>query len=250
VQARLVQRAGRGARVEERTSPVNMWLAMDMLYLHLRLIQSALDQKAEAKPMGWCHRERSQGRAVMRGREVACLSGGMGLPLGQSQERASPFLAKFDRSASFATGRAAAYAVSGALLTLVLQAVTSRTWFVCSTDEVPRRLVPQGWVSLGYKSYTKGRGHASEAGTASPRPRPKGCQQRQSRGSLFRRAESACSERQNLRVPSGSLRFMGPVSPTNAATKWPGGTSSPQLAGSLSNSPQQPKPGQAAVRSR
>lgn len=199
--------------------------------------------------MGSSHRERSQGRAAMHGLEVACLPGKMGLPLGQSQERASPFLAKFDRSASFATGRAAAYAVSGALLTLVLQAVTSRTWFVRSTDEVPRRLLPHGGVNLGYKSHTKGCGYASEAGTASPRPRPKGCQQRQSRGSLFRSAESACSERQNLRVPPGPLRFIGPVSPTHAATKWREGTSSPQRAGSLSNSPQQPKPAQAAVRS-
>ena len=224
-----------------------MWLAMDVLYLHLRLIQSALDQKAEAKPMGLSHRERSQGRAVMHGREVACLPGGMGSPLGQSQERASPFLAKFDRSASFATGRAAAYAVSGALLTLVVQAVTSRTWFVCSTDEVPRRLVPHGWVSLGYKSHTKGRGHASEAGTVSPRPRPKGCQQRQSRGSRLRLGGDVCSERQNLRVPFGTRGFMGPVSPTFTAAKWRDGTSSCQWVGSLSNSPTRPKPGPTAV---
>jgi hypothetical protein len=241
---------GRGARVEERTSPVNMGLAMDVLYLHLRLIQSALGQKAEAKPMGLPHRECSQGRAAMRGREVACLPGGMGPPLGQSQERASPFLAKFDRSASFATGRAVAYAVSDGLLALVLPAVTSRTWFVRSTDEVPRRLILQGWVSLGYKSHTKGRGHASETGTAFPRPRPKGCQQRQSRGARRWLAKGACSERQNLRVPLGSLRVMGPVSPANAATKWREGTSSLQLAGLLSNSPQQPEPGRVAVRSR
>ena len=45
-------------------------MAKDMLYLHLRLIQSALGQKAEAEPVG-NHRERSQGRAVMRGHEVA-----------------------------------------------------------------------------------------------------------------------------------------------------------------------------------
>src|SRR6266542_6024557 len=78
---------GRGARVEERTCSVNMRLAMDMLNLHLRLIQSALGQKAEAKPMGFSHRERSQGRAVMRGHEVASLPGEMGPPLGQSHER-------------------------------------------------------------------------------------------------------------------------------------------------------------------
>jgi hypothetical protein len=241
---------GRGARVEERTSPANVRMAKDMLYLHLRLIQSALGQKAEAKPLGCSQRERSQDRAAMGGREVACLPGEMGLPLGQSQERASPFLAKFGRSASFATGRAAAYAVSGALLTLVIPAATSRVWFVHSTDEVPRRLVRSGQVSLGYKSHTKGPGHASETGTAFPRPRPKGCQQRQSRGLRQRLAASACSERQNLRVPLGPPGFMEPVSPAIAATKWPDGTSSRQPAGPLSNSPQQPWPGQAAVRPR
>ena len=218
-----------------------MGLAMDVLYLHLRLIQSALGQKAEAKPMGLPHRECSQGRAVMRGREVACLPGGLGPPLGQSQERASPFLAKFDRSASFATGRALAYAVSGGLLALVLPAVTSRTWFVRSTDEVPRRLILQGWVSLGYKSHTKGRGHASETGRVSPQPRSKGCQQRQSRGLRGRFADHACSERQNLRVPRGPLGSMRPVSSALAATKWPGGTSSCQMADWLRNGPLQPK---------
>src|SRR2546425_487736 len=91
-----------------------MRLAMDMLYLHLRLIQSALSQKAEAKPVGLPHRERSQGRAAMRGREVACLPGEMELHLGWNHERATSFLAKFDLSASFATGRAAAHAVNGA----------------------------------------------------------------------------------------------------------------------------------------
>jgi hypothetical protein len=223
---------------------------MDKLYLHFRLIQSALSQKAEAKPVGSTHRERSQGCAAMRGHEVACLPSEMGPPMGQSHERASPFLAKFVLSASFATGRVAAQAVSGAPMALVLPAATYRTQHVRFTDEVPRRLVLGGLVSLGYKSHTKGWGHASETGTAFPRPRPKGCQQRQSRGAGVRLAAHPCSERQNLRVPLGPLRFMGPVSPVTAATKWRDGTSSCQLAGLLSNSPQQPETGQAAVRSR
>jgi len=200
--------------------------------------------------MGLSQRERSQGRAAMCGHEVACLPGAMGPPLGQSHERASPFRAKFVLSAFVATGRVAAYAVSGAPMALVLPATTSRAQHVCFTDEVPRRLVPQGRVSLGYKSHTKGRGHASETGTAFPRPRLKGCQQRQSRGAWVRLAAPACSERQNLRVPPGPLGSMGPVSPATAATNWRDGTSSCQLAGLLSNSPQQPKPGPAAVRSR
>ena len=229
-----------------------MRLAMDMLYLHLRLIQSALGQKVEAEPVGWCHRGRSQGRPAMGGREVASFPGEMGPPLGQSQERASPFLAKFDLSAYFETGRAAAHAVSGALMALVLPAVTSRIRFVRSTDEVPRRLGLSGRVSAGYKSHTKGQRYASETGTAFPRPRLKGCQQRQSRGLRQDRSSdpNACSERQNLRVPPGPLRSMGPVSPAHAATKWRGRTSSGQRAGLLSNSPPQPEPGQAAVRSR
>jgi len=219
-----------------------------MLCPIFRPTQSALGRKAEAKPVA-CHRERSQDRPVMDGREVARFPGEMGLPLGQSQERASPFLAKFDQSASFATGRDAAHAVSGAPLALVLQAVTSRVTYVRSTDEVPRCPV-FGRVSLGYKSHTKGQGHASETGMAFPRPRPKGCQQRQSRGVRLRFAASACSERQNLRVPPGPLRSTGPVSPTIAATKWRDRTSSCQMAGPLSNSPPQPEPARAAVRPR
>ena len=200
--------------------------------------------------MGSTHRERSQGRAAMRGHEVACLPGVMGPPLGQSHERASPFLAKFVLSASFATGRDAAQAVSGAPMALVLPATTSRTQYVRFTDEVLRRPALSGSVSLGYKSHTKSWGHASETGTAFPRPRLKGCQQRQSRGASVRHAGYSCSERQNLRVPRGPLGFMGPVSPATAATTWRDGTSSCQLAGLLSNSPQQPEPGHTAVRSR
>jgi hypothetical protein len=223
-------------------------MAKDMLTLHSHLAQSALGQKVEAKPVG-DHRERSQGRPAMGGREVASFPGKMGPPLGQSQERASISVAKFGLSAFNATGRAAAYSVSGVLVSLVLPAATSCVQFVCSTDEVPRRPL-SGGVSPGYKSYTKGQGEASEAGTAFPRPRPKGCQQRQSRGVPLRLAARTCSEKQNLRVPPGPLRSMGPVSPATAATKWRDGTSSCQLAGLLRNSPPQPEPGRAAVRSR
>ncbi len=223
---------------------------MDMLIVHFHLIQSALSQKVEAKPWGLPPRERSQGRAVMGGREVASLPGIMELHLGWNPERATSFLAKFDRSASIATGRAAAYAVNGVPRILVVQATTLRTWKVRFTDEVPRRPAPLGQVSLGYKSYTKGQGDASETGRVSPQPRPRGCQQRQSRGSRFRFVGSVCSERQNLRVPCGPLRFMEPVSPTLPATKWPDGTSSRQGVGSLSNSPQQPRPEHMAVRQR
>src|ERR1700692_407121 len=150
---------------------------MDMLKNHLRLIQSALGQKVKAEPMGVAHRERSQGRAVMRGHEVASLPGGMELPLGWNQERVSSAVAKFALSASIATDQALAYAVSDAPLIPVVRAITSCAWNVRFTDEVPRRPLLQGTVRFGYKSYTKGQAHASEAGRASPQPRPKGCQQ-------------------------------------------------------------------------
>ena len=196
------------------------------------------------------HRECSQSRTAMGGGEVASLPSQVGLPLGQRPERASTSGAKFDQSALNAIGRVAAGAVSGAPGSLVVQAITSSTQLVRLTDEVPRRPISQGLVSPGYKSQTKCRGQASETGRASPRPRLKGCQQRQSRGLRRRLAASACSERQNLRVPRGPLGFMGPVSPVMSATKWRDGTSSRQMTGLLSNSPQQPKPGRTAVRPR
>jgi len=195
------------------------------------------------------HRECSQGRAVMRGREVASLPGEAGLRMGQSQGRASPFLAKSVLSAYSSTGLVAAYAVSGAPLALVLHAITSCAWFVPPTDEVPRRLGP-GRVSFDYKSYTKGQGYASLMGRAFPRPHLKGCQQRQSRGTSCRFGGIVCSERQNLRVPRGPCRFMGLVSPTVRATKWLGRTSSCQTVGPLRNSPQQPVTARAAVHPR
>ena len=225
-------------------------MASELLIQHLHLIQSALGQKVEAKPRGSSPRERSQGRAVMPGLEVACLPGRTGLPLGWSRERASLFRAKFVQSGQYQTGRAAAYAVSGAPVTPVFQAITFCTWFVRFTDEVPRRLGLIGRVTASYKSHTKGLPHASVAGTGSPRPRLRGCQQRQSRGALDRFSGRACSERQNLRVPHGPPRFMGSVSPAITATKWPGGTSSRQLAGSLRNRPQQPEQEHAAVSPR
>ena len=226
-----------------------MRLAEDMLFLHLPLIQSALGQKEEAKLVGIPHRERSQRWAVMPIDEVASLPGMAGLHLGQSRshERTSPTRVKFGLLTSW-TGRVIAYAVSDAPSALVLHAITLCAQHVPLTDEVPRRLVHPGQVSPGYKSHTKGLGHASETGRASPQPRPKGCQQRQSRGWCGRFADPIGSERQNLRVPRGPLRFMGPVSSALAATTWPGWTSSRQSASLLSNSPQQPETESVAVR--
>jgi hypothetical protein len=215
-----------------------------MLYLHLPLIQSALGQKVEAKLVGLPHQERSQRWVAMPNDEVASLPGKAGLHLGQSRsqsQRASPFRAKLFGLWSSWTGRVVADAVSGASTTLVIRAIMPSTQHVPLTDEVPRRPALTGRVNPGYKSYTKGMGHASEAGRASPQPRPKGCQQRQSRDAYGRLADHACFERQNLRVPWGPLGFMGLVSPATVVTKWRSRTSSWQLVGSLSNSPQQAK---------
>lgn len=225
-------------------------MASDLLIQHLHLIQSVLSQKEEAKPRGSSPRESSQGWAVMPGHEVACLPGGMGLPLGRSCGRASPFRAKSVLSGHFQTGLVCAHTVSAVPMTPVLQAITFGTGFVRFTDEVPRCPGLRGRVTASYKSHTKGLPHASVTGTGSPRPRLRGCQQRQSRGASVRSSGRTCSERQNLRVPQGPLRFMGSVSPVIAATKWPKGTSSPQPTGLLRNRPQQPELAHAAVRSR
>lgn len=223
-----------------------------MLYLHLRLIQSALGQKAEAKPVGLSHRERSQLWAVMPKDEVAGLPGAMGLHLGWSrsqQERVSLAWMKFCRSTSLIR-RVVSYAVSDAPTIPVQQAITSSTQHVPLTDEVPRRPVLLGRVSSSYKSHTKGLGHASETGRVSPQPRPKGCQQRQSRGWDRRVTGDPCSERQNLRVPRRPGGSMRSVSPAPAATKWPGGTSSCQRVDWLRNGPGQPNVESVAVRRR
>src|SRR5437867_12623053 len=128
-------------------------MATELLILPLHLIQSALGQKVEAKLRVWHPRECSQGRVARRGREVAGLPSATGSHLGWSCGRETPSLSKSVLSASFLTGRAAAYAVSGALTTPVLPAITSRTRNVLLTDEVPRRPSTfRSGVSLAYKS--------------------------------------------------------------------------------------------------
>jgi len=199
------------------------------------------------------HRERSQGGPAVDRLEVACLPSSMGSPLGRSYGRETPSLSKSVLSASFATGRAVAYAVSGVLMAPVLPAITCGIRNVRLTDEVPRRPRPfRVGVSVAYKSDTKGPPDAPVAGTVFPRPRLQGCRQRQSRGAGRRRfgGGAVCSERQNLRVPCGPPRFMDPVSPAAQATQWPDRTSSGQSAGPLRNRSQQPDAGHAAVRSR
>lgn len=173
----------------------------------------------------------------MHRHEVACLPGGMGWPLGRIRGRVSRPWTKSISLAQRPVGSRLARAVSQPRPDPVYQAITHRAWIVRFTDEVPRRSRPRGGITAGHKLIMKSQPYAAATGTASPRPRPQGCQQRQSRqGAWCSRAE-----RQNLRVPRSGPRFMGPVSPLLPATKWPGGTSSCSGKGMLRNRPPRPR---------
>jgi len=230
-------------------------MANELLILPLHLILSVQGQKVEAKPKALSLRESSQGRAVMRVHEVASLPSRAGLHMGWSQERASVNWAKFDQSASSKTGRGVVRAGSDALVTLVRHAITYCKRSVHRTDEV-LRCPSSCWagVSATYKSETKGSTDASVTGMVSLQPRLKGYRQSQSR-SAHRRPGLGLGvgrsfERQNLGVPCGPSRFMGPVSPGIKATTWPGGTFSCQVPGMLRNRPQQPRGIHRAVHTR
>ena len=230
-----------------------MRMANDLLISPLRLIASARSRKAEAKLADWFRQERSQGGPAMDRLEVACLPSSIGLPLGRSRGRETPSLSKSVLSASSRTGRAVVHAVSDAPMAPVRPAITCSKRNVPLTDEVPRCPQPlRVGVRVAYKSDTKGPPDAPGPGRGSSPPRLQGWRQRQSRGAGFRRfgGGAMCSERQNLRVPPGPLRFMDPVSLTDQATQWPDRTSSGQSVGPLRNRSQTPGTGRAAVRSR
>jgi hypothetical protein len=222
-------------------------MANHLLCIPLHLIQSELSQKEEAKPREQSFRESSQGWAARFSREVASLPSLMGSPLGRYGGRASPFRAK-SAASPCPRPRRAVCSVSGALTLPVLPAITSGQRNTHPTDEVPRRLDPQGRVTLSYKSNTKGSGHASGMGTVSPRLHPKGQQQRRSRGRSDGATRRIDSERQNLNVFVGCAGFMDSVSPAVEATKWPGGTSSRQPVQQLRNKSQQPGGRRGTVR--
>jgi len=238
---------GRVSRMNEQSSEVRM--AINLQNLTLRLIESALSQKVEAKPAGNC-RERSQGGPVMTRPDVAGLPSGTGLPLGRDRGRASALLAKSVFSASVVRSRRATQAVTGIRTLPVRPAIMSRTRKVHLTDEVLRRPASPRRVTAGYKPDAKGQPHASVRGTVSSRPPLQGWQQRRSRSGSVRFDGPTRSERQNLRVLPGSPGHMGPVSPTSPATQWPEGTSFPQRVGRLRNIPQQPGAAPAAVHPR
>ena len=152
------------------------------------------------------------------------------MPMGLNSGRVSPFRTKSVFPASFAGSRGTRYAVNGVLRAKVIHAITSHTWIVHLTDELPRCPGPGGQASARYKPYAKGSRYAPVTGTGSPRPRLWGTQQRQS-------SPVGRDERQNLRVPSGTDGFMGLVSPESKAILWPGGIPSCQHPGLLRNNP-------------
>lgn len=218
--------------------PVNKRTARHLLKSPLHLVRSESDQKEEAKPRICQPRECSQRRAAMRGDEVACLPSNAGWPLGRDCGRASSLQAKSALSASLKVPPVTCSASDKETFP-VRPAIMQGTWNIHSTDEVPRRPSPFRWVNPGYKSYTKDRGYASEAGGVSPQPRPKGCQQSQSRGDPVMGHQFL--ERQNRNVFVGSLWPMSLVSNVIKAPKWPEGTSSLQLANRLRNGPLNPR---------
>jgi hypothetical protein len=142
------------------------------------LVQSVLDQKAEAKPRS--SGERSQCGPVMDRSEEASFRCLMGLRLGRNEGRASPQWAKSGVSPSKRRLHVTANTVSEGRIALVSHAITQGAWLDHITDEVPRCLLPNAGVSKGYKQHVKGLRYASVAGTASYRPRLQGWQQSRS----------------------------------------------------------------------
>jgi hypothetical protein len=200
---------------------------MNIAIMNNPLIQSALNQNAEAKLRG-DPEERSQGNPAMDCREEARLRRRMGWRLGPDRRRASPQWAKPVFSASMRRIPASAHAVSGGRSVGVIHAVTFGTWLGHITGEVPPCPAARR-VSAGYKQATKSQPDARAVATASYRRHLRGCQQRRSN-------PAHRDERQNLKqsVQSPVARK---VSPGTSATKWPGGTSSRQLPITLRNVP-------------
>jgi len=189
------------------------------------LIQSALNQKAEAKLRG-DPEERSQGSPAMGCREEARFRRRMGWRLGQDRGRASPHWAKPVFSVTMRRIPAATKAVSGGQSVGVSHAITSGIRLGHITGEVPPCPAARQ-VTAGYKYATKGQSYARAAATASYRRRPWGCQQRQS-SSVYR------NERQYLKQ-SVFTPVTRKVSSGTSAPKWPGGSFSRRLPIKLRN---------------
>jgi hypothetical protein len=215
------------------------------------LAGSASGQKAQAKPEGSCFGERRQGGPAMARREEAGLRCLVGSRFGGYSGRVRALMTKPVASDPRMLP-VAAYAVSRDMAVPVMREVMQDPWHIHPTGEVPPcpSALQRLSVTRGHKVRPKRLGYSRVSGTGSPRPRPWGCQQRQSSGGSGASAPCVLHERLNLRVPRGPSWFMGQVSLTAQATKWPSRTSSGQpVSHGLRNSPQQPEAGHLAVHS-
>jgi len=206
-----------------------MRMAYPVLYLPFHLIQSALGQKAEAKPGSSSPWERGQRRSAMACDGEASLAGLMGSRLSRVGGRASPLKAKSVSSSPRKRVLGVARAVGSVQTGAVWHAITLDIQFVHATDEVPRRRVVLRPVTASYKMNSKGKPHAPVPGTRSHWPRFQGCQQIQSSSAPLR--DERCNRYQWLCLGLD----MKKVSLAAAATKWPDGTSSRQPAVPLRN---------------
>jgi hypothetical protein len=206
-----------------------MRTAYPVLYLSFHLIQSALGQKAEAKPGSPSPWERCQRRPAMACGEEASSSGLAGSRLSRVGGRASPLWAKSVSSSPRKRVLGVAHAGGSVQTGAMLHVITLDTQFVPSTDEVPRRRAVLRPVTASYKMNSKGKPHAPVPGTRSHWPRFQGCQQSQSSSAPSR--NERCNRYQ---LPCQGLDTEK-VSLAAAATKWPDGTSSRQPAVLLRN---------------
>jgi hypothetical protein len=215
------------------------------------LIGSASGQKAQAKPVGSHRGERCQGVPAMTRREEASRRRLAGSRFGRDSGRVcapvtKPVSSPPRRSPSLAG------AVSHGKAVPVKREIMQEQWHHHPTGELPPR--PSApWrdtVTSGDKAPPKRPDHARVSGTGSLRPRLQGTQQRQSSEGRARLGVHAPHERLNLRVPRGPFRFMGQVSLTAQAPKWPVRTSSgqPVVSYRLRNGPQQPPAEHVSVR--
>jgi hypothetical protein len=195
------------------------------------LIQSVLNQNAEAEPWGNSG-ECCQCDSVMGRSEEASSRCRVGLRLGRVGGRASPQWAKSAVSAFFERHPATACTVSGGRSNQVTLAITQGAWLDHITDEVPRCLPPPAGVSKGYKQHVKGPRYASVTGTASYRPRRQGWQQSRSSCSYRKGSNERQNQKQSVNAPTTRI-----VSPATQAAKWPAGTSFRKLAARLRNIP-------------
>jgi len=185
------------------------------------LCGSAPVQKAQSKPPVQNRGERSQGGPAMGCREEARRRHFEGLPFGLNDVRVPALVAKHvSRSPPRFLER---------LMRLLFpairvpQAITWRKWRFIITDEVSRRLHPQGGVRPAYKVRPKGLADAPEWRRCSRPPPPQRWPQNGSSSSRLGGVKRETTERVDMCPrPKGQLALQV------QAAKWPGWSSSSQ----------------------